>query len=62
MDEDNKIECTVAFGKQKNKPQDYFETAIMKDGKPVSKIIGTYLGWIEIDGKRLFDYRSCDPF
>jgi hypothetical protein len=62
IDEGNKIDCKITFGNVKKKPTDYFEGTINVDGKPVSKISGTYLGWIEVDGMRYFDYRYCFPF
>jgi len=52
----------VRFGKTKGKPSDYIEGEIKVNGEIVSKITGTYLGWIEIDGNRYFDYRAIMPF
>ena len=46
----------------KKKQSDYFEASINVNGKSVSKISGTYLGWIDIDGMRYYDYRHCMPF
>jgi len=61
-DEGNKIYCNIAFGKVKKKPSDYIEGTIFVNGEPMSKITGTYLGWLEIDDKRYFDYRFTQPF
>jgi len=61
-DEANGIYCNIAFGKVKKKPSDYIEGTIFVKGEPVSQITGTYLGWLEIDGKRYFDYRYTQPF
>jgi len=61
-DVDNKIYCKLSFGNVKKKPTDYFECQVLVDNKPVSTIRGTYLGWIEIDGQRYFDYREMVPF
>jgi len=38
------------MGSMKKKPSDYFDAVINVNGKPVSKVMGTYLGWLEIDG------------
>jgi len=62
VDEDNKIHCNIHFGKVKKRPSDYFEGVITVDGKPVSTVQGTYMGYIEIDNKRYFDYRYTQPF
>lgn len=44
IDQENKISCKLDFGHVKKKPTDYFEGAIMVNGKPVSKVFGTYMG------------------
>jgi len=62
VDEDNKIYCDIQFGKVKKRPADYIEGVITVDGEPVSTVKGTYMGYIEIDGKRYFDYRYTQPF
>jgi len=62
VDKKNNISAQVRFGKAKGKPSDYIEGEIKVDGAIVSKITGTYLGWIEIDGNRYFDYRFLPPF
>jgi len=49
-DEQNQISCNIELGSWKKKPSDYFEAAINVKGKPVSRVQGTYLGWIDIDG------------
>ena len=41
-----------------NRPQDYFEGDIKKDGQVVSKIYGSYLGFTEFDGVRYWDARE----
>jgi len=61
-DEENGIYCEIQFGKIKKKPSDYFEGIITVNGEAVSKISGSYLGFIDIDGKRYFDYRHVTPF
>lgn len=62
VDKENKIFCQLKFGSLKKKPSDYFEGTILVDGKAVSTVTGTCLGWIEIDGFRYFDYRFSKPF
>lgn len=62
VDKENKIFCQLKFGSVKKKPSDYFEGSILVDGKPVSTVSGTCLGWIEVDGFRYFDYRFSKPF
>jgi len=61
-DEGNGIYCNIQFGKVKGKPSDHFDGVVTVDGNPVSKISGSYLGFIECDGKRYFDYRYVKPF
>ena len=46
----------------KNKPSDYFSSEITQNKKLVGKVSGTYLGYIDIDGKRYFDHREFIPF
>lgn len=41
---------------------DYFEGEIKVQGKPFSKVTGSFLGWLEIDGYRYFDHRYVPPF
>lgn len=61
-DEANKISCIIELGKVKKRPTDYIEAVITVNGQPVSKLTGTYLGWLEFDGKRYFDFRYTQPF
>jgi len=61
-DVENKIYCKLTFGNVKKKPTDYFECQVLVENKPVSTIKGTYLGWIDVDGQRYFDYRQMVPF
>jgi hypothetical protein len=61
-DVENKIYCKLTFGNVKKKPSDYFDAEVLVNGQVVSNIKGTYLGWLEIDGKRYFDYRAMTPF
>jgi len=61
-DEENGIYCNIHFGKVKGKPSDYFDGVVTVNNEPVSKIFGSYLGFIDVDGKRYFDYRYVQPF
>jgi len=62
IDEENRIHCNIQFGKVKKRPSDYIEGVITVNGEPVSTVRGTYMGYIEIDDKRYFDYRYTQPF
>jgi hypothetical protein len=57
----NKIEATIFTGKVKKKPSDYIQGDIKVNGKVVSSCYGTYLGFIEFDGKRYWDIREILP-
>jgi len=61
-DEGNGIYCKIELGKVKKRPTDYIEGTITVNGEPVSKLTGTYLGYLEFDGKRYFDFRHVQPF
>jgi hypothetical protein len=61
-DEGNGIYCKIELGKVKKRPSDYIEGTITVNGEPVSKLTGTYLGYLEFDGKRYFDFRHVQPF
>lgn len=43
-------------------PSDYFDSSIKIGGKTVSRIFGTYCGFIEIDGIRYWDARDYEPY
>jgi len=62
LDEANQLECIVTFGKVKGKPSDYVEGLIIRNGTTlISKLSGTYLGWLEFDGRRYWDARHVTP-
>ncbi len=42
----NELSCRVEFGKVKKHPSDYFESVVFKGEKAVSKVFGTYCGYI----------------
>lgn len=62
IDEANQLECIVTFGKVKGKPTDYVDGMIIRNGTQlISKLSGTYLGWLEFDGRRYWDTRFDNP-
>lgn len=60
-DEKNGLYCEIKFGDVKKKPTDYFQGDILQNGKAISKVYGTYLGYIDFDGNRYFDHRMVTP-
>ena len=48
------------IGKVKKKTQDYFEGHILKDGNPVCKVTGNYMGYMNFDNERYYDAREVD--
>jgi hypothetical protein len=53
--------ATVKFG-VKNKPTDYFEGSIVDSkGGLISKIYGTWIGYMDFDGVRYWDVRHIKP-
>ena len=58
----NNIEATIYMGKVKKKPSDYISGDIKINGKVVSSCYGSYLGFIEFDGKRYWDFREILPY
>ena len=43
-DKENNISCRLTFGNVKKKPSDFFDGAILVNGKEVSRVFGTYNG------------------
>lgn len=58
----NKIEAMIYTGKTKKKPSDYIHGDIKVNGRIVSSCVGSYLGFIEFDGKRYWDHRHILPY
>jgi len=54
----NQIEVNIRFGKVKRKPTDYLTGTILKDGIECGKIYGSYMGFLDFDGVRYWDFRS----
>lgn len=46
------------FGKEKKKPSDFFSGHISMDGQQIFSVFGSYMGFIEFDGVRYWDYRE----
>lgn len=46
----------------KNRPKDYIIGEIRKDGVVVSKLFGTYFGYLDFDGERYWDIRRMQNF
>lgn len=57
-DERNGITAELSIGNERGKPRDYFSGAIFRDGSVVSKLTGTYMGYVDFDGKRYLDLRQ----
>ena len=62
VDEKNGVEAYYTFGGIRKKPKDYFEGEIKKDGIVVSKIYGSFMGYIDFDGERFWDGRRMQNF
>ena len=67
MDEKNGLKATINVGKVYRKPKDYMSGKIEKlnqltgDWEVVcNEIKGTYMGYIDFDGERLFDIRRFE--
>lgn len=55
--------CVIVFGNVKKKPTDYLRGTILNSaGIEVSRLEGTYLGYLEWDGVRYWDARHVRPF
>ena len=63
VDEKNGIEAYYTFGEAGRKyPKDYFVGEIKKDGVVVSKIFGSFMGYVDFDGVRFWDGRRMQNF
>ena len=57
------IEATYTFGAAGRKyPRDYFTGEIKRDGEVVSKIFGSFMGYVDFDGVRYWDGRRMQNF
>ncbi len=57
-DEKNGLTAWYCLGGVKNRPNDYFEGEILRNGKVVSKMFGNYAGYLDFDGVRYWDVRE----
>mmetsp|Transcript_8977 Transcript_8977/g.17346 ORF Transcript_8977/g.17346 Transcript_8977/m.17346 type:complete len:222 (+) Transcript_8977:677-1342(+) len=63
IDEANNLEVIVNIGGVKGKPSDYVEGLMISNRTQlVSKLSGTYLGWLDFDGSRYWDVRFVPSF
>ena len=62
VDEINDIRCTLPLGKMKKKPTDYFSGEIKHKNKVVCYLYGSYLGFIEFDDVRYWEFRYIQSF
>jgi hypothetical protein len=59
-DEANQVEAFIDIGGVKDKPKDYFSGYIKHKGQLVcERVFGTYMGYVDFDGERLFDLREA---
>ena len=61
-DEANGITAHYSIGGAKGYGKDYVVGEIKKNGQVVSKLFGTYMGYIEFDGVRYWDIRKARAF
>ena len=62
-DKKNNIKCLIKLGTVSGQPTDFLEGMIIEDKKRiVSRLKGTYLGYLEFDGVRYWDAREAQSF
>lgn len=61
-DEINNISAEITMDSVKKRPSDYLSGTIKVADKVVSKVYGTFMGFIEFDDQRYWDYRYVLPF
>ncbi len=57
-DRENRISAEMEFDNVRWKPTDYFQGEIKVNGSRVSKIYGSYMGFIQFDNIRYWDFRD----
>lgn len=62
VDKANDIVCTLKIGKVKKRPTDFLEGEIKVTGKVVSRVFGSYLGFLDFDGVRYWDVKHHLPY
>lgn len=58
----NKMVAEISIDSVKKRPTDYLSGTIKVNDQVVSKCYGTYLGFIEFDDVRYWDYRYILPY
>lgn len=58
----NNITAELLIGGVKKKPSDYLAGTIKQNNVIVSLIYGTYMGFLEFDGQRYWDFKHVLPF
>ena len=61
-DTKNNIRAEITFDSVKKKPSDYLSGEIKVNNKSVSKCYGTYMGFLEFDNLRYWDFRYVIPY
>jgi hypothetical protein len=61
-DKVNNVTAEMEFDNVRWKASDYFQGDIRKNGHRVSKIYGSYMGFINFDDKRYWDYSVVQPY
>ena len=61
-DKENKLHFKAKLGEAPKRTADYFVGAITKNEKPVAGVLGTYLGYLNVEGQRIWDGRKTRPF
>ena len=61
-DKTNNITAEMEFDNVRWKATDYFSGDIRKNGHRVSKIYGSYMGYINFDDRRYWDYSKILPY
>jgi len=61
IDVKNNLRGEVAIGKVKKRPSDYIDGFIYSNDKPVSTVYGSYMGFLDFDDVRYWDYRRVSP-
>ena len=62
VDSKNEVTADLEFNKVPKKPSDYFRGSIRLKNKEVAVITGSYMGYLDINGERYWDYRYFQPF
>ncbi|EGR27990.1 oxysterol binding, putative [Ichthyophthirius multifiliis] len=62
QDVKNNIKAEISIDSVKKKPSDYICGEIKVNDQTVSKCYGSYMGFIEFDGMRYWDFRYVTPY